>query len=366
MKISALVIMAAVALFVPSTSAPVATGADEGYKVVGTIPLPFRPGAIAVNPDTDRLYVAIDKVYVVDTAVQQVIETISVPSSADIAVNRVTNTIYNVDYSGNVEVIDGETNEQIALITVFTDDATAIAVDSVQNRIYVNDGNSEIAVIDGVTNAVIDHLSPHAGRMAVDTEARKLYVVPRPLDVEATLTVWDLTGRAKRETDLGVAPFDVAIDSESGAAFVARGINDAVGPGELLVVDPVDLAIEQATPLETQIWQIAVDPVAHVVYATNFYPSTVTVFDSAGNVLATVSVGQGPFNVAVDEKRHLAYVTHGNDSSIAVIGSGASELPSGGGPPAPAPNAHTAAFLTVAFALLTLGVSLVLASRRMS
>jgi YVTN family beta-propeller protein len=341
-------------------------GADEGYEVVSTIPLPFRPGAIAVNPDTDRLYVAIDKIYVVDTAIQQVIETISVPSSADIAVNRMTNTIYNVDYSGNVEVIDGETNEQTALITVFTDDATAIAVDPVQNRVYVNDGDSEIAVIDGVTNAVIDHLSPHAGRMAVDTEARKLYVVPPPLAVEATLTVWDLTGRTKRETDLGVAPFDVAIDAESEMAFVARGVNDAVGPGELLLIDQVDLTIEQATPLETQIWQIAVDPIAHIIYATNFYTSTVTVFNSRGQVLTTVPVGQGPFNVAVDEKRHLAYITHGNESNIAVIGSSASELPGGGGPPGSADGGNTAALFTAGLALAALGGTLVLTSRRMS
>ena len=85
---------------------------------------------------------------------QMVTTTVSVGTSPGaMAVNPVTNKIYVANYgSGTVTVIDGATNTTTT-VTV-GDRPTAVAVNPVTNKIYVaNNGSDNVTVIDGATNA---------------------------------------------------------------------------------------------------------------------------------------------------------------------------------------------------------------------
>jgi YVTN family beta-propeller protein len=113
------------------------------------------PTAIAVNPATNKLYVAIygsNEVLVVDGATNA---TSIVPAGTNpiaVAVNPVTNKIYVANFNGaNVTVIDGTTNTTTT-VSAGTN-PRAVAVNPVTNTVYVaNQSSNNVTVIDGASN----------------------------------------------------------------------------------------------------------------------------------------------------------------------------------------------------------------------
>ena len=74
-------------------------------------------------------------------------------SPSAVALNPATNKIYVANYgSASVTVIDGATNSTTPVIV--GTDPTAVAVNPVTNKIYVaNYGSANVTVIDGATNS---------------------------------------------------------------------------------------------------------------------------------------------------------------------------------------------------------------------
>lgn len=115
---------------------------------------------IAVNPATNRIYVAnpsSDRLTVIDGANNRVLTTISVGKSpSQIGVNPVTNTLYvsNGDES-SVSVINGMSHRVVATIPVEMT-PLGVAVNPSTNHVYVaNSGGKTISVIDGAANSVV-------------------------------------------------------------------------------------------------------------------------------------------------------------------------------------------------------------------
>lgn len=98
-----------------------AAGPAYAQTVVATIPVGAGPSSVAVNPRTNRIYVA----------------------------NRDSDT---------VSVIDGATNTVVSTIPV-EGGPTGVAVNAKTNRVYVTNGNDYVSVIDGATNAVVTTLA---------------------------------------------------------------------------------------------------------------------------------------------------------------------------------------------------------------
>jgi YVTN family beta-propeller protein len=95
-----------------------------------------------------------------------------------VAVNPVTNKIYVANYdSNNVTVIDGATNRTSAVPAGSY--PYAVAVDPVTNKVYVaNNGSNNVTVIDGATNStstVPAGTYPYA--VVADPVTNKVYVV---------------------------------------------------------------------------------------------------------------------------------------------------------------------------------------------
>jgi LPXTG-motif cell wall-anchored protein len=320
-------------------SGPKVAGAAEEYTVLRTIdvPVPVNPEAIVVNPDTGRLYY-IDferDVRVIDTLSDEVLATLPAKGTT-LAINRGTNRLYISDWvSGKVSVVDGATNKLIKEISV-GDQPTSIAVNASTNRIYVNESAPKISVIDGTTNAVIDEIDQIAGHLAVDPTTNLLYATGPILSSGPTpLAIIDgTTNQRVGEVQVGPYPSAVEVDPTNGNVFVATGINDGVGPGQIWIVDAGSRSVRKTVPMDVQIVALGVNVSTHSVYAVNFYTDAIAVFDASGSQLATVHVGAGPSNIAVDELHDLAYVSTGNARQISVIGaSSVSGLPALGGSP---------------------------------
>ena len=121
--------------------------------VTTTITAGTNPFAVAVNPVTNRTYVAnygSGTVKVINAAANDT-STVTVGSGPRaIAVNSLTNKIYVANFTGaSVSVIDGLTNTVIATVSVQTF-PNAIAINPATNMVYVtNYGSASVSAING-------------------------------------------------------------------------------------------------------------------------------------------------------------------------------------------------------------------------
>jgi YVTN family beta-propeller protein len=140
-----------------------ASSSARAQSVTATVTVGAGPEAIAVNPATNRIYVANatdNTVTVIDGATNATTTVPTGTAPSAIVVNAVTNQIYVANTaSDNVTVIDGATN---ATTTVALEGAPeGLAINPVTNRIYVvqniafatGTGSNDVTVIDGATNA---------------------------------------------------------------------------------------------------------------------------------------------------------------------------------------------------------------------
>ena len=157
-------------------------------RVANTIHLGGYPNTIAVNPNTNMIYIDNGTLQVIDGSTNQVVDTIKMdnpksPGIGNMAVNSDTDKIYVANYGytradNTITVIDGSTNTISATIPVGQSPTSKIAVNPVTDKIYVAN-DTDVVVIDGSTNTVTDKISgitADAG-IAVNPVTDKIYAV---------------------------------------------------------------------------------------------------------------------------------------------------------------------------------------------
>ncbi|MFQ5879622.1 MAG: lamin tail domain-containing protein [Dehalococcoidia bacterium] len=151
------------------------TVVGPGPALPGAVPhlnllFPTDTGAMAVNPNTNRVYIVGNGVvYVLDSSTNEIIATIPdvfaaaqglAQARTTIDVNPETNRVYvsrQTVTREQVTVIDGETNSVIATVDDWF--GGRIRVNPVSNRIYVEGLLvNEIGILDGYTNMPIDRI----------------------------------------------------------------------------------------------------------------------------------------------------------------------------------------------------------------
>lgn len=253
-------------------------------KVVATVAVGNGTDPVAVDPSTDRVYEAdtgLSAVSVIDAATGQDISTVTVGNSPDgIAVNPSTDMVYVAnEFSDTVSVINGSTNGVIATIPVGPN-PMAVAIDPSTNVVYVGGFGSpnHISVIDASTNGVV-----------------------------ATVNVGAPLG-------LAVNP---STDMVYAASFFARSVSVINGSTDAVVAD---IPVNSSTDFPGG---VAVDPNTNTVYVANRDSGTVSVIDGRTNSLVSdVTVGNYPEGVAVDPSTGLVYVANELSRTVSVISSG--------------------------------------------
>src|SRR5260370_3514295 len=142
----------------------------HGQTVSATVSVGKTPDAVAINPVTNRIYIAnqgSNNVTVIDGASNTAI-TVSVGSRPiAVAVNPATNKVYVANQnSNNVTVIDAANNNATTTVNAGSS-PSAVAVNPLTNKIYVADSESNnVTVIDGGTNTT-STVSAGSGPFAV-------------------------------------------------------------------------------------------------------------------------------------------------------------------------------------------------------
>jgi len=253
-------------IYVANQGANAVTIIDGATNVTTSVPTADGAYALAVNPATNKIYVAAgygpspDSVTAIDGATNATatIKTADSRPAMALAVNSVTNKIYVSEFDGALTVIDGANNETTSVPVEGA--IPALAVNPVTDKIYLtNDAGNSVTVIDGATNA---HISVPVGEepaaITVDPVANKIYVANcGPVDPSSgycepagsSVTVIDGATNTTTTEAEGTSPVAVAVNHSTGAAYVAN--NDMAGydGGDVTIVTPENYA---AVPLTAQ------------------------------------------------------------------------------------------------------------------
>lgn len=151
-------------------------------SIVNTIPVGINPRVVSVNPDTNMVYVGSwePKVYIINGNTDMLVHTIEAPlgSINGIAINPTTNRLYVAEATGWVSVFDAGNYSFIEQIPV-GQNPYSLAINPANNRIYVTrEAVNNLAVIDGNTSTIISSFSTgqHPRGIGINVAKNRLYV----------------------------------------------------------------------------------------------------------------------------------------------------------------------------------------------
>jgi YVTN family beta-propeller protein len=243
-------------------------------KVIATIPVRSAPGGIAVNPATNRIYVADPQGYqIISGARNKVIMTVTAASqgTASVAVDKATDTVYLTDlFHQTVLAIDGSTGAIMNTIGVghFPDGVT---VDQNTDTAYVaNSADGTVSVINCRTNEVTGTITVGGvpGQLAVNQQTDTVYVPDFQGD---TLTAINGQTDAVAKTIHITGLIAAAADWRTDGVFVSRMHEMSVINGK--------------TGVKTQ----------------------------------TIRIGRAPNGIAVDNGTGIVYVANENDGTVTLL-----------------------------------------------
>jgi YVTN family beta-propeller protein len=284
------------------------------------IPVGAAPAGVVANPTTNRIYVTnqnSNDVSVIDGATNTEIDTdgnaangitrISVGSGpVGVALNPTTDRIYVANFSwgsGSVSVIDATTNTEIDTDGNPVNGITRIpvgarphlvAVNTITNRIYVaNWGNDDVSVIDGASNTEIDtDGNPANGITRIPVGSR-----PNGADANPTTNRVYIGNAASQDVSVIDGATNTEIDTDGNPA---NGIT--------------------RIPVGSNVLGVAANPATNRIYVANPLSNNISVIDGATNaVTATATVGSYPYAVTVNPTTNRIYVTNRDDNTVSVI-----------------------------------------------
>jgi DNA-binding beta-propeller fold protein YncE len=241
--------------------------------ITATIPVGPAPKAIAVDPNTNRVYVLTSddrSVSVISGATDTVTATIALDARINagtyggLAVDPATDKVYAgiaaTSVDGGVAVINGATNALTTTITTGVGVPEAVAVDPATDRVYagyyVAGGveSPDVYVINGATHSVSGTIdtSVQLEDLAVDPVSGLLYTA----NGNETVTGYSLaTGTARSPVSIGGLSVGLAVDPQTATVFAAP----EVGVQNVTLISEAGNSITSTIPV-TSPTRIAVDP----------------------------------------------------------------------------------------------------------
>jgi YVTN family beta-propeller protein len=272
----------------------------------------ISPRAIVFNATANKVY-AVDPVHhavsVFDVGARSTRRVRVGDEPLAIAVNPVTNRVYVANAgSGTVSVLDGKSDALLATVNV-GQRPYVLAANAVANKVYVSNTFSDLlTIIDGATNAARTLKTGSADAIAVDPAGKRVYLLGYESD---HLTVLDADDSLHK---LPAGAMHLWAIEGADTLYVTRIAND-----DVVGIDPQSKAL---TPTPTGKFPCAVAVYAKTarVYVANCFDDSVTVIDGASHkVLATVPVGSHPQAIAVNQQTGMAFVANTHGDSVSVI-----------------------------------------------
>jgi YVTN family beta-propeller protein len=259
--------------------------------VIDTIAVGNAPQGIAVNPVTNKIYVANgnsgDPVYVIDGNNNAVIKTIPVAINArGVAVNPNTNSIYVTTNPGNIyfpnlEVIDGTSDtviKDVIPVHYYAPSGIGAAVNTLNNRVFVETGNGTVSVLDGNTNEYFDNVVQNIGNgtlNGIDINPNTNLVYVAHTTANSSIFVIDGVTNAKL-TPIpfmqNQSPQAIRVNPSTNHAFITTS------QGFLWVLDLNTNQFFDPISITSGLRGIGINPLTNHVYVASLNDGTVRVF----------------------------------------------------------------------------------------
>ena len=305
-------------------------------------------GSIAVNPETNRIYVAGSNrsgsksfISVIDGDTNEVIDVINIEgiSFLRVAVNISSDLIYasNVnilstlrpfDSVSFVTVIDGNTNEIIDTIGLSRIKPTSLIVNQITNKVYVTGVKGLVTkkmvidVVDGGLNEFEDSLNLSKGFIfdaAINQETNRLYAteITEDRSGERKINVRVIDGETNSMIDViefgNITNGGLAIDENTNKIYLAETINFTSNDiNDLMtVVNVIDGETNEVTDVieldSTFISSVTVNSETNKIYTgtmkigdDGFARETIEIIDGQTIVSIDVSDGELPASAPID------------------------------------------------------------------
>jgi YVTN family beta-propeller protein len=301
---------------------------------VGTIQAGLNPTALAINPITNKTYVANSggsTVTVIDGATDQTTSITVGGHPAALGVNPYTNKIYVANQNdGTVSVIDGASQSVTATVVVGSS-PQAVAVNSVTNKIYIaNFSSASVSEIDGATNAVSATLTTGTNpvALAINTATNMIYVanqngVPQGSSAAGnTVTAINGATHATGDGIVGAGPVAIAVNPVTNQVYVANETDGTVTvfAGDAIGTSLLNYLLTDVTAntigVYTSPCALAVDPAGNQIYAANCNYVSLAVIDGATNNAQLIWSGGNPVAVAVNPANGQIFVANAGDNTV--------------------------------------------------
>jgi len=314
-------------IYVANSGSSNVTVIDGASNSVSTVTTGSGPLAVAVNPVTNKIYVATNSNVTVIDGATNTTTTVSAGSTPyALAVNPVTNKIYvaNLD-SNNVTVIDGATNSTTTVTDPNANAPYAVAVNPVTNRIYVaNKSSNNVTAIDGATNnvtTVTDSSASGPVAVGVNPVTNKIYVANNDSNNVTVIDGATNNTITFSEPSASDVAFAVDVNPVTNKIYVANtGTNGNLG--DVTVIDgATNGTTDVIDPNASYPYAVAVNPATNQIYVANGGSNNITVIDGSTNNTTTVTDPNAnePVEVAVNPVTNKIYVVNNGSNNVTVI-----------------------------------------------
>jgi YVTN family beta-propeller protein len=268
-----------------------------------------------------------DKVSIIDTSTDKVIDTVSVGKKPlAITYNPNNNHVYVANtFSDTVSVIDTLRNNNIisniAVGHFPGNSSSGIAYNSNNDNIHVaNIGSDSVSEIDGSTNAVtstIKQLFNPAG-IAYDPVNGYVYVANKESNTVSVIDTLE-NNKVIATIPVGTSPSAIIFDSDNGHVYVANTGSDN-SRDTISVIDTSINRVIATIPVSNGPNGITLDSSSGKIYVSNTFSNNISVIDDSKNkVITTIPVGINPYGIVYNPSNHHIYVANHGSNTISVI-----------------------------------------------
>ena len=229
--------------------------------------------------------------------------------------------------NGTISVIDSATNTVTSTITLQYQYVEALGVDPSVHFLYAagtsksDATQDELDVIDEQTKKLVaggggGPTSDVFRQIGVDTVKHEAFAAAC---CSGTMRTESYTAPAAFSGSYLMVPGNggVAVNSATHKVYVS---NASKNSGAVSVYDESVGLVTAAIPVGDSPSGVAVDSTTGAVYVAESDSGAVSIIDGATNkVVAKVPVGNGPADIAVDPTTHNAYVVNRDDDTVSVI-----------------------------------------------
>ena len=254
-------------------AAPFASGGIDVYtlstrQIIKTIPLPNSE--FTIRSTSNQPYGQTSNIHFVT-------------SGWSMDYNPTKELLYVVNYDSNlIYVIDGKKDEVIQTITV-PRHPFSVKADPVTNIVMVASiAGNEITFLEDVTD---------------EFSVMPIHEIVKTIKVTK-------------------APWGLAIDSESGIAYVTNR-----GCECLTVIDILNKEVKEDIPLGDKAQSITVDQSEHQIYATYLTQNKIVKIDGTTNkIVSQETISSNPWSIEVDPTTHKVYASLKTENKVLVLG----------------------------------------------